>query len=155
MGRALIGAHCNIGDHSFIEENAVIGDHVTIKNQVLIWEGVTVENDCFIGPGVTFTNDLYPRSPRMQASCIHRKYKSKNNWLFKTTVKRGASIGARAIINPGVTIGRFAMVASGALVTKDVPDFTLVKGTPAKIDSLVCVCGVKNAIKSTYGTLKL
>ena len=87
MGRALIGAHCNIGDHSFIEENAVIGDHVTIKNQVLIWEGVTVENDCFIGPGVTFTNDLYPRSPRMQASCIHRKYKSKNNWLLKQPLK--------------------------------------------------------------------
>lgn len=134
-----IGASCNIGDHSFIETGAIIGDNVTIKNQVLIWEGTQLEDDVFVGPRVTFTNDRYPRSPRMPEA--RRRYSSRDNWLSGIRVKRGCSIGAGAILCPGIELGCYSVIAAGAVVTKNVPDFALVLGNPARQVADVCVCG--------------
>jgi acetyltransferase-like isoleucine patch superfamily enzyme len=117
---ASIGENCNICSHVFIENNVVIGNNVTIKNGVQIWDGIEIEDDVFIGPNVTFTNDKYPRS------------KHYPEHFLKTTVKKGASIGANATILPGITIGARAMIAAGAVVVKDVPEETLVAGNPAK-----------------------
>jgi UDP-2-acetamido-3-amino-2,3-dideoxy-glucuronate N-acetyltransferase len=139
MSGVRVGNGCNIGDHTFLESGAVVGNNVTIKNQVLIWEGIVIEDDVFIGPRVTFTNDRYPRSPRMPQALP--RYRSKSNWLESTTVRRGCSIGAGAIICPGVELGVFAVVAAGAVVTKSVGPFSLVRGTPARSVGHVCVCG--------------
>jgi UDP-2-acetamido-3-amino-2,3-dideoxy-glucuronate N-acetyltransferase len=117
---AVIGADCNICDHSYIDEDVVIGDRVTIKGQVAIIDGMRIEDDVFIGPNATFTNDRFPRSRR--------------SWQCETTViGRGASIGSGAVFVPGVTVGEGAMVGAGAVVTKDVPPFTVVAGNPARM----------------------
>ena len=139
MPGASIGTGVNIGDHCFVEGGSRIGNNVTLKNAVSVWEGIYIEADCFIGPGATFTNDLHPRSPRMQD--LGSKYASKGSWLKTTTLRRGCTLGARCVILPGRTIGYFAMVGAGAVVTKDVPDFALVTGNPATIAGSVCVCG--------------
>jgi acetyltransferase-like isoleucine patch superfamily enzyme len=118
---AVIGSDVNICAQCFIENDVVIGDRVTIKNCVQVWDGITIENDVFIGPNVTFTNDKFPRSKHYPAE------------FLKTLVMQGASIGASAVILPGITIGRGAMVAAGAVVTKSVPDYALVMGNPARI----------------------
>lgn len=121
LPRARIGSECNICAHVFIENDVIIGDRVTVKSGVQLWDGLRIEDDVFIGPNVTFTNDLFPRSRQYPAS------------FAVTTVKAGASIGGGAIILPGVTIGRMAMVGAGAVVTKSVPDCAVVVGNPAKI----------------------
>ena len=136
---AIIGCNCNVGDHAFIEGGARLGDRVTIKNNAMLWEGVTVEDDVFIGPGVIFTNDRYPRSPRMFE--VGARYGRKENWLTPTHIRRGASIGAGAIIGCGITVGRFAGVGAGAVVTGDVPDHRLVYGNPARPAGWLCTCG--------------
>jgi len=117
---------CKIGDNAkidafvYIEEGVKIGKNVKIRPFTFIPEGVEIEDDVFIGPGVIFTNDKYPRV--------------RGQWrLQKTIVKRGASIGAGAIILPGVTIGEYAIIAAGSVVTKDVPPYAIVAGNPAKI----------------------
>lgn len=116
-----IGKNCNICDGCFIEGKVVIGDNVTIKNGVYLWDGIIVEDDIFIGPNATLTNDKFPRS------------KNTNYKREQTLFKKGCSIGANATILPGITIGQYAMVGAGAVVTKDVPDFTLVYGNPARV----------------------
>ena len=136
---AVIGRDCNIGDHVYVEGGAGIGDRVTVKNHVMIWDGVTVEDDVFLGPGMIFTNDRHPRSPRMLEAS--QRYERRENWLSPTLVRRGASIGAGAIILPGLTIGRYASVGAGAVVTHDVHDHQLVVGNPARVVGWVCVCG--------------
>jgi acetyltransferase-like isoleucine patch superfamily enzyme len=138
MADARIGEDCNLGDHSFVESGAEIGDRVTIKNGVMVWNGVTIESDVFVGPGALFTNDLRPRSPRARSSV--QRYET-NSWLSPTNVLSGASIGAGATIVCGLTIGRFAMVAAGAVVTRDIPDFALVRGVPASIAGWVSESG--------------
>ena len=143
MAETRIGANCNIGDHAFIESGVVVGDRVTIKNQTLLWEGVTVENDVFVGPRVTFANDRFPRSARMQQ--VRDKYSSKENWLLKTKVRQGCSIGANATICPGVELGHYSLIAAGAVVTSDVEPHGLVMGNPAKHVGYVCSCGQKLA----------
>ena len=105
----------------------------------MIWEGVTIEDNVFLGPGAIFTNDLYPRSPRMPSAV--QRYSDRANWLVPTLVREGASIGAGAIIIAGVTIGRYALVAAGALVSKSVPDFALVRGHPARVAGWVSISG--------------
>jgi acetyltransferase-like isoleucine patch superfamily enzyme len=132
-----------IGDHAFLETGARIGDRVTIKNQVMVWDGVEVGDEVFVGPGVCFTNDRAPRSPRMQLPPIARRYRDQQGWLATTRVEHGASLGARAVILAGVTIGAYAMVAAGAVVTRDVPAHALVKGVPAKQQGWVCRCGAR------------
>lgn len=138
---ARIGCNVNIGDHAFIEGGATIGNNVTIKNRVSVWEGITIEDDVFVGPGVMFTNDKCPRSPRMPK--VHQRYASRENWLVTTLVKRGVSIGAAAVILPGVELGQFAMIGAGAVVSKNVEPYSLVIGSPAKKVADVCSCGQK------------
>jgi len=139
LAGARIGQNCNIGDHCFIEGGVSIGDNTTIKNGNMIWEGVSLEEGIFVGPHVFFTNDLYPRSPRLpQAS---PRYHHKENWLRPTLIKRGASLGAGAVILAGVTVGEYAMVGAGAVVSRDVPAYALVKGNPARVCGWVCQCG--------------
>ncbi len=129
---AVIGTHCNICDGCFIEKGAMIGNHVTIKNDVAVFEGITLEDDVFCGANVAFINDRYPRS--------HRK----DPWVLeKTTVKKGATIGANATILCGVTIGEYAVIGAGSVVTKDVAPFVIVLGNPARPKGYVCRCGRK------------
>ena len=116
LPKAKIGNNCNICSHCFIENEVEIGNNVTLKNGVCLYDGVTVEDGVFIGPNATFCNDKYPKS------------KNKNFKLEKILIKKGASIGANATILPGVTIGENALVAAGAIVTKDVADGVIFKG---------------------------
>jgi UDP-2-acetamido-3-amino-2,3-dideoxy-glucuronate N-acetyltransferase len=118
---ATIGHSCNICAHTLIEDDVVIGNNVTVKSGVFIWDGITIEDDVFIGPSVTFTNDKKPRS---------KVYQDK---YLTTLVKQGASIGANATILPGLTLGRYSMIGAGSVVTRDVPDYALVVGNPARI----------------------
>jgi acetyltransferase-like isoleucine patch superfamily enzyme len=121
MEQAKIGDNCNINCHTFIENDVVIGNNVTVKSGVYLWDGIVVENNVFIGPNATFTNDKYPRS---------KKYPSA---FQKTRLEQGCSIGANATILGGITIGRYAIVGAGSVVTKDVPAYALVRGNPAKV----------------------
>jgi acetyltransferase-like isoleucine patch superfamily enzyme len=125
LKNARVGKDCNICENVFIENLVVIGDRVTVKNGVQLWDGLTLEDDVFIGPNVTFTNDKYPRS---------KKYPDE---YLQTVVQKGASIGANSTILPGITIGQCAMIGAGSVVTKDVPDFTLVVGNPARIKRVI------------------
>lgn len=118
---AVIGADCNICDHTFVENDVRIGDRVTIKCGVQVWDGVSLEDDVFVGPNATFSNDPLPRSQQRPAG------------FARTLVKQGASIGANATILPGTTIGERAMIGAGAVVTRDVPPLAIVTGNPARI----------------------
>lgn len=136
---AEVGANCNIGDHVFIEGGARVGDNVTIKNHVCLWDGVTLEGDVFVGPGVVFTNDRYPRSPRMPK--VRQRYTRREQWLAATDVRQGCSVGAGSVVLPGIELGRYSVVAAGAVVTRDVAPYSLVVGSPARHVSWVCRCG--------------
>lgn len=127
--KAIIGPGCIISKDTYIDTQVRIGARVKVQNGVSIYHGVTVEDDVFIGPNATFTNDLVPRA-------FNPDWK-----ITPTHVKRGASIGANATIVCGTTIGKYAMVGAGAVVTKDVPDYALVVGNPARIIGTVCECG--------------
>jgi UDP-2-acetamido-3-amino-2,3-dideoxy-glucuronate N-acetyltransferase len=120
LPNAKIGRDCNICAHCFIENDVRIGDRVTLKNGVYLWDGLTVEDDVCLGPNATFTNDREPRSRRLTAP------------LLPTRICGGASIGAGAVILPGVTIGENAMVGAGAVVTRDVEAGATVVGNPAR-----------------------
>jgi UDP-2-acetamido-3-amino-2,3-dideoxy-glucuronate N-acetyltransferase len=137
---ATVGSNCNIGGQCFIEAGATIGDNVTVKNGNSIWAGIAIGDGAFIGPQVVFTNDLRPRSPRL--AYASDRY-SEESWLSHTVIKEGVSIGAGAVILPGVTLKEFCMIAAGAIVTKDVPAHALVMGAPARITGWVCYCGQK------------
>jgi UDP-2-acetamido-3-amino-2,3-dideoxy-glucuronate N-acetyltransferase len=130
MSRSRIGANCRIGQNVVIGPAVRVGNGVKIQNNVSVYEGVTLEDDVFCGPSVVFTNVVNPRSeiPRMQE-------------LRSTLVRRGATLGANCTIRCGVTIGRYAFVGAGAVVVKDVPDYALVVGNPARVDGWRCVCG--------------
>jgi acetyltransferase-like isoleucine patch superfamily enzyme len=127
---AVIGDDCNVCDHVFIENDVLVGNRVTIKCGIYLWDGVRVEDDVHLGPNVVFTNDRFPRS-------------RKPFTLEHTIVRNGASVGANATLLPGITIGRSAMVGAGSVVTRDVPDFALVIGNPARVAGYVCVCGAR------------
>jgi len=122
---ARIGQDANICSHCLIENDVIIGDRVTVKSGVQLWDGVRLGNDVFIGPNVTFTNDKYPRS---------RQYPEK---FLETRIEDGASIGGGAVLLPGVTIGKCAMVGAGAVVTQSVPPYAVVFGSPARISGYV------------------
>jgi len=125
---ARIGKNCNICDHTFIEGDVVVGNNVTIKSGVYLWDGLRIEDNVFIGPNATFTNDIRPRS---------RVHPSE---FMKTHVRKGASIGANATILCGITIGQWAVIGAGSVVTKDVPDYALIYGVPAKVRGYACEC---------------
>jgi len=131
LGGAVIGEDCNICDHTFVEGAVRLGHRVTLKCGVYLWDGLILEDDVFVGPCAAFTNDLRPRSRQHPA-----QYPS-------TTLRQGCSIGANATILPGITVGRFAMVGAGAVVTRSVPDFALVAGNPARFRAWICRCGHK------------
>jgi acetyltransferase-like isoleucine patch superfamily enzyme len=120
LSGAVIGENCNINSHCFIENDVVIGNHVTVKCGNYLWDGLTLEDQVFIGPNVSFANDKYPRSKQYPAS------------FARTVVRRGASIGAGAVILPGITIGEGALVGAGALVAKDVPAGSVIRGDYAR-----------------------
>ena len=122
LSGAKIGACCNLNAHTFVESDVVIGDNVTLKCGVFLWDGMRVGNDVFIGPNATFCNDKYPRAG------VHDGRRK----LLQTVICDGASIGAGAVVLPGVKIGRNAIVGAGAVVTEDVPDGVIVAGCPAK-----------------------
>lgn len=117
---ARIGEECNVCSHCFIENDVVVGDRVTIKSGVQLWDGVRIGDDVFIGPNVSFTNDKYPRS---RNSSYERRI---------TEIRKGASIGAGAVLLPGVKVGENALVGAGAVVTRDVPANACVVGNPAR-----------------------
>jgi acetyltransferase-like isoleucine patch superfamily enzyme len=131
MPGAVVGADCNVCDHAFVETGAVLGDRVTVKNATLVWDRVHVGDDVFLGPGVVFTNDLRPRA---------HITRGRDDFLA-TRVDEGATVGANATIICGVTIGRHAFVAAGAVVTRDVPAHAFLAGNPARRRGWVCVCG--------------
>ena len=116
---AVVGADCNVCDHVFIENDVTVGDRVTVKSGVQLWNGLRVEDDVFIGPNATFSNDMYPRSRSYLAEPL------------RTFIRKGASIGAGAVILPGLTIGQYAMVGAGSVVTSDVQPYAIVTGNPA------------------------
>jgi UDP-2-acetamido-3-amino-2,3-dideoxy-glucuronate N-acetyltransferase len=133
MGGAEIGQGCSLGQNVFVARGAVIGDHVKIQNNVSVYEGVILEDYVFCGPSTVFTNVKTPRAayPR-----------NTSDDYLKTTVKHGASIGANATIVCGVTIGAWAFVAAGAVVTKDIAPYALVAEVPGRRIGWVCECGV-------------
>jgi len=134
MTGAKIGRGCNIGQNVVISPQTIIGDNVKIQNNVSIYTGVVLEDDVFCGPSMVFTNVINPRSH------VSRKHE-----YLPTLVKRGASIGANSTIVCGHTIGAYAFIGAGAVVTKDVPDHALVTGNPACVTGWMCVCGAKLA----------
>jgi len=128
---AKIGNNCNINAGVLIENDVIIGNNATVKSGVQVWDGITLEDDVFIGPNVTFTNDFLPRS---------KQYPKE---FLRTTIKNGASIGANSTIVGGITIGEYAMIGAGSVVTKDVGNQELWYGNPAKHKGYVCKCGQK------------
>jgi UDP-2-acetamido-3-amino-2,3-dideoxy-glucuronate N-acetyltransferase len=128
---AQIGTDCNINASVLIENDVIIGNYVTIKSGVQIWDGVVLEDNVFIGPNVTFTNDPMPRS---------KQFPSK---FLKTLIQKGASIGANSTILGGVTIGKYAMIGAGSVITKNIKENELWYGNPAKFKGYVCKCGKK------------
>jgi UDP-2-acetamido-3-amino-2,3-dideoxy-glucuronate N-acetyltransferase len=134
---ARIGSECIIGKNVYVDAGVTIGDRVKVQNNVSIYRGVTIEDGAFIGPHVCFTNDRRPRSVNPDGSL-----KADADWQLSTTlVRQGASLGANCTVLSGITIGRWAMVGAGAVVTTDVADHELVAGNPARHVSSVCPCG--------------
>lgn len=131
---AKIGHHCTIGQNVNVANNVVIGNYVKIQNNVSVYEGVTLEDYVFCGPSMVFTNIKDPRSKYPQVGA---------QYYIKTLVREGASLGANSTIVCGHTVGRFAFVGAGAVVTKDVPDFALVVGNPARVIGWVSEAGRK------------
>lgn len=135
--RAFIGANCIIGKGAYIDFDVAIGANSKIQNGVYVYHGVTIEEGVFLGPGVILTNDRTPRAVTADGS-----QKSDADWqVSPIVVKQGASLGARAVILPGVVIGEYALVGAGAVVTRDVPPHGLVYGNPARLQGYVCCCG--------------
>jgi acetyltransferase-like isoleucine patch superfamily enzyme len=134
---ARIGAECVVGRDAFIDEGVEIGDRVKIQNAALVYRGVTVEDGVFIGPNAILTNDRYPRSITASGELARV-----DDWVVSPIrLRTGCSIGAGAVVVAGLTIGRFATVGAGAVVTHDVPDHALVAGNPARRLGWVCACG--------------
>jgi UDP-2-acetamido-3-amino-2,3-dideoxy-glucuronate N-acetyltransferase len=135
--RASLGANCIVGKGAYIDFDVSIGSNCKIQNGVFVYHGVTLQDGVFLGPGVILTNDRLPRAINPDGTL-----KSDADWqVGPILIKRGASIGARAVVLPGITSGSFARVGAGSVVTRDVPDQGLVFGNPARLNGYVCTCG--------------
>ena len=134
MAGATIGRRCNIGQNVVVSPDVTIGDNVKIQNNVSVYTGVVLEDDVFCGPSMVFTNVANPRS-----------HVSRRHEYLRTRVGRGATLGANCTVVCGHTVGRYAFIGAGAVVTRDVPDYALVVGNPARITGWMCECGVKIA----------
>lgn len=134
MSGARIGRGCNIGQNVVVSPEVVIGDNVRIQNNVSVYTGVVLEDDVFCGPSMVFTNVLNPRG-----------HVSRKDEYRQTIVRKGATIGANATVICGHTIGRYAFIGAGAVVTRDVPAYALIVGNPGRRSGWVCACGVKLA----------
>jgi len=140
MPRARIGEKCNIGQNVLVSSDVTLGNNVKIQNNVSLYTGVVVEDDVFLGPSMVFTNVINPRSH------VNRKDE------YKTTlVQKGASIGANATIVCGTTLGRYCFVGAGSVVTRDVPDYALVYGSPAHLRGWMCQCGEQLTFETKDG----
>jgi UDP-2-acetamido-3-amino-2,3-dideoxy-glucuronate N-acetyltransferase len=139
--KAVIGKGCSFGQNVYIGNDVVIGNNVKIQNNVSVYDSVVLEDDVFCGPSMVFTNVINPRSH------VVRK-----NEYKKTLVRRGASIGANATIVCGVELGRYSFVAAGAVVTRNVPDYALMGGVPARQMGWICECGEKLSFSSNVAT---
>jgi UDP-2-acetamido-3-amino-2,3-dideoxy-glucuronate N-acetyltransferase len=134
---AEIGRNCIVGKGAYVDFGVTIGDNVKIQNGCFLYHGVRLEDGVFLGPGAILTNDKFPRAINGQGGL-----KTDAEWdVGMILVKRGASLGAGAVVLPDVVIGEFAMVGAGAVVTRDVPDYALVMGNPARLRGFVCRCG--------------
>lgn len=134
---ACVGADCIVGRDVYIDRGVVVGNRVKIQTGVHLYHGTEIEDGVFIGPGVCLTNDKHPRAITPSGSL-----QTDADWeVGKIHVGYGASLGAGAIILPNVSIGKFAMVGAGAVVVRDVPDYGLVMGVPARLTGYVCQCG--------------
>ncbi len=131
MKNSRIGAYCNIGQNVVISPDVVIGNNVKIQNNVSVYTGCILEDDVFCGPSMVFTNVINPRSHVVRRD----EYK-------QTLVKRGASLGANSTVVCGTTIGRYALVGAGSVVTRDIPDYALAYGNPARVHAWICACGI-------------
>ena len=131
MPNAVLGRGCNLGQNVFVASDVKLGDNVKVQNNVSIYAGVECEDDVFLGPSMVFTNVINPRS-----------HVNRRGQYERTLLKRGATVGANATIVCGVTLGRFAFVGAGSVVTHDVPDYGLVYGVPARLKGHICRCGV-------------
>ena len=143
--RATLGPNCIVGKGAYIDFEVSIGRNVKIQNSALIYHGVTIEDGVFIGPQVCLTNDKLPRAINPDGSL-----KGTDDWIVSPIlIRTGAAIGAQAVVLPGVTVGRWAIVGSGSVVTKDVPDYGLVWGNPARLRGYVNPLGQQfNAVKA-------
>ena len=137
---AEIGADCNINDHCFIEGGVRLGDRVTVKCGNYLWTGLHVEDDVFLGPNVVYTNDIRPRS------------RQHPNEFEPIHIRRGASIGANSVLRGRITIGEYALVGMGSVVTSDVPPHTVVYGNPARPRGHVCRCGLALQWEASRGS---
>ncbi len=132
MESVVIGKNCNVGNGAYIDRFVRIGDNVRVHNKALLYHGLVVEDDVFIGPACIFTNDKNPRHN------LTRNLE-KTSWI----IRKGASIGAGSIVLPDVKVGKYSLVGAGSVVTKNVPDYALVRGNPARVAGFVCDCGQK------------
>jgi UDP-2-acetamido-3-amino-2,3-dideoxy-glucuronate N-acetyltransferase len=146
---AIIGKNCIIGKGVYIDAKVTIGDNVKIQNYVSVYHGVILEDGVFVGPHVCFTNDLKPRAINPDGSL-----KSADDWVLSPTyIRKGAALGANSTIRCGISIGEWAMIGAGSVVTKDVPNHGLVWGNPARLHGFVCYCGnrlVKEALQDAH-----
>ena len=141
MANCRIGGKCNIGQNVVISPDVTIGNNVKIQNNVSVYTGVILEDDVFCGPSMVFTNVVNPRS-----------HVTRRDEYKRTLVKRGASIGANSTVVCGTTIGRYAFIGAGSVVTKDVPDYALMYGNPARRHGWMCQCGIKLAFENGTAT---
>lgn len=144
MKDARIGERCKIGQNVYIGPGVTIGSNVKIQNNVSVYPGVTLEDDVFCGPSMVFTNIINPRCENVRNS---------PEFFKETLVKKGASIGANATVVCGVTIGRYAFIGAGAVVTKDVYDYALIYGNPAVQHGWMCECGEKLNFSASSSTV--
>lgn len=144
---AVLGTECIVGKDVYIDHGVQIGARVKVQNGAQLFHGATIEDGVFIGPQACLTNDRQPRAINLDGSL-----KRADDWVVSPTlIRQGASIGAAAVLLPGITIGRFALVGAGAVVTHDVPDHGLVVGNPARLVGYVCACGQRVTVENDMG----